>query len=185
MFYSPALGIDNTAMPLQHPRWKEEEGQRRIPSFFFSFPILDFSEQIVQRCCSILWKLLLLKIHTKDDSLNRGRFGPLVSFWYGETVFWGALVFSKKFWKVSSATQGPHDLQPAVWCDVSRSGAQNWLNCDLLRFPASPRQPALPDPVQHRPLDSLVILHGGDISHICIFMNLSIFLHGGDKYTNI
>ena len=33
------------------------------------------------------------------------------------------------------------------WCDVSRSAAQNWLNCDLLRFPASPRQPALPDPV--------------------------------------
>ena len=74
MFYSPALGIDNTAMPWRPPRWKGEAGQRRIPSFFFSFPILDFSEQIVQRCCSILWKLLDWRftqktIHSTEDGL--------------------------------------------------------------------------------------------------------------------
>ena len=184
MFYSPALGIDNTAMPWRHPRWKREEGQRRFPSFFFSdlgFLGTDRST-LLQHSLKIaaLWRFTQKTIHSTEDGLFHWFHSYMGKQSPGARL--SSLRNSERF------PPRPKARMICIQCDVMwavgqlRTGSIVTCYASLLLHASLLCRILY---IQHRPLDSLAILHGGDISHICIFMNLCIFLHIGDKYTNI
>ena len=164
---------------------KRRSRAKTISIFLFLFSDLGFlgtnRSTLLQHSLKIaaLWRFTQKTIHSTEDVLFHWFHSDMGKQSPGARL--SSLRNSERF------PPRPKARMICIQCDVMWAEAQLRTGSIVTCYAslASPRQPALPDPVQHRPLDSLAILHGGDISHICIFMNSCIFLHIGDKYTNI